>query len=972
MTINTQANRTYNDIWKKAQQLVAIGLIAVLSACSGGGGGKATGVPTQGSFLDAPVQGLSYMTSSQNFFGPRKTWKKIASSADGVKLAAASTDGQIYTSTDSGVTWATHGPSQSWSGLASSSDGTKLAATPHGGQIYTSTDSGVTWTARASNQDWSGIASSSDGTKLAAVTYGGQIYTSTDSGVTWTAHGAVDHWNGIATSSDGTNLVAFTTPYYPSTTLPKVYKSTDSGVTWTATGVPTDFYSGVTSSSDGSKLAVVSINDRIYTSADSGANWTVKNMPVGQGHQTATNIVSSTDGTTLIVSEYEGPIYVSNDSGLTWNGFGMLSDWSSIATSADGLKWIAGNGYYTDPFFIVQKVVHLTGPGGSYSCKTGEMVQFYLGNMALGSVKCHSTVQVYQMVGSGDNATKGVHIAQLLQSLNISGNPANIVLPDLSTVTTSIDLNASDANFATNAAAYLTAVGQATGKTFTLVSPAAAKLSVQNELQKLHTTSPNEFNNLCSVNTCNSDLLNSLKSAGGISGTVTGLTTQTIQLQLNLPSGFQKLTIGSNGNFGFPKNPLVGDNYQVSRIDSDASIICSITNAQGIASGLGVSNVSVSCAPASTNPVPLPIIVTGLGAGQSVTLTQTDTATSASSVLTVSADGIYVMPGGGIPAGGAAQTLSAATNDPYLVCSLATQNYRLPAAHDANFTFPADAISCVSRIYTSPYSLGGTVTGLSAGDTLILQNNGGGSISVGNGPYTFGSNLTGPFSIAASTLAGLSCSVTGGSGQPFGPQMIADIVCSGNKVGGVVTGLGLGASVSLQVVSSAGTTTISVPGNGTGSDPFKSIYLPNNSPYTVTVASTSANTTCGAVTNGTGTLAGADVTNLSLTCATSAPTAIAAGTLGGNISGLGPLGAMITNSVNGDTISVVPVNGATSATFRMPVLLSPGATWSFSVMSNNPMVMTPPVCTFSTPGTMPAVTAVPNYVTTENISCTGL
>ena len=54
------------------------------------------------------------------------------------------------------------------------------------GQIYTSTDSGVNWTARESNRNWYSVASSADGTRLVAVVNGGQIYTSTDSGMNWT------------------------------------------------------------------------------------------------------------------------------------------------------------------------------------------------------------------------------------------------------------------------------------------------------------------------------------------------------------------------------------------------------------------------------------------------------------------------------------------------------------------------------------------------------------------------------------------------------------------------------------------------------------------------------------------------------------------------------------------------------------------------------------------------------------------
>jgi photosystem II stability/assembly factor-like uncharacterized protein len=76
--------------------------------------------------------------------------------------------------------------SRIWASITSSSDGTKLAAVVQNGDIYTSTDSGVHWTDRtaAGSRLWLSIASSADGTKLAAVDASpGNIYTSTDSGV---------------------------------------------------------------------------------------------------------------------------------------------------------------------------------------------------------------------------------------------------------------------------------------------------------------------------------------------------------------------------------------------------------------------------------------------------------------------------------------------------------------------------------------------------------------------------------------------------------------------------------------------------------------------------------------------------------------------------------------------------------------------------------------------------------------------
>src|SRR5207245_63071 len=85
--------------------------------------------------------------------------------------------GRIYTSTDSGVTWAaTSAPGADWSSVASSNDGSRLIAAAGSGPVYVSFDSGAIWTTTAGPAAQS-IACSSDGTKLVAAVYGGQIYT---------------------------------------------------------------------------------------------------------------------------------------------------------------------------------------------------------------------------------------------------------------------------------------------------------------------------------------------------------------------------------------------------------------------------------------------------------------------------------------------------------------------------------------------------------------------------------------------------------------------------------------------------------------------------------------------------------------------------------------------------------------------------------------------------------------------------
>ena len=79
-----------------------------------------------------------------------KVWQGVSSSADGTKLAAVatgawSTTPVVCTSNDSGVTWTEHTslPSFVWMGVASSADGIKIAIVTYHGDIWTSSDSGV-------------------------------------------------------------------------------------------------------------------------------------------------------------------------------------------------------------------------------------------------------------------------------------------------------------------------------------------------------------------------------------------------------------------------------------------------------------------------------------------------------------------------------------------------------------------------------------------------------------------------------------------------------------------------------------------------------------------------------------------------------------------------------------------------------------------------------------------------------------
>lgn len=150
---------------------------------------------------------------------PTTNWSAIAMSADGTRLAAAigpPETGPIFNSSDSGLTWTTNNnaPVASWVAIASSADGSRLIAA-NTRAVYTSTDSGIGW---ASNHlpalTWSGVASSADGAKLAAVAQGaGEIFTTTNGGAVWTSNAVPQViWWSVASSADGNRLVAAVVP----------------------------------------------------------------------------------------------------------------------------------------------------------------------------------------------------------------------------------------------------------------------------------------------------------------------------------------------------------------------------------------------------------------------------------------------------------------------------------------------------------------------------------------------------------------------------------------------------------------------------------------------------------------------------------------------------------------------------------------------------------------------------------------
>ena len=224
-----------------------------------------------------------------------------------------------------------------------------------------------------------------------------------------------------------------------------------------------------------------------------------------------------------------------------------------------------------------------------------------------------------------------------------------------------------------------------------------------------------------------------------------------------------------------------------------------------------------------------------------------------------------------------------------------------------------------------PFTIGGTVTGLT-GTGMVLQNNGGDSLTIsGNGSFTFATKITsgGAFSVAVSTPPSnptQTCTVAGGSGIATANVTTVQVTCSTGTVAIGVTVAGLSGT---GLVLQNGTDFLTITGTTTTTQ-FKNA-IPFGQTYNVVVSQqpTSPAQTC-TVTNGTGTATQGVTINVQVTCS------LGTISIGGSVSGYsGGTGFVLQNN-GGDNLTIskngtftfaklVPVNGAYNVTvFTQP------------------------------------------------------
>jgi DNA-binding beta-propeller fold protein YncE len=218
------------------------------------------------------------------------------------------------------------------------------------------------------------------------------------------------------------------------------------------------------------------------------------------------------------------------------------------------------------------------------------------------------------------------------------------------------------------------------------------------------------------------------------------------------------------------------------------------------------------------------------------------------------------------------------------------------------------------------YTVGGSLTGL-AGHGLVLGNNGANPLSVSaNGSFAFTSAVPDGAIydvqvVTEPTGPSQTCAIAKGSGVVSGSNITnVAVTCTTNTytVGGTVSGF----SGNGLTLADSGSSPLSV--SASGSFTFGTA-LPDGTSYNVTVtAQPSGPTQTCAVAKGNGTLHGANVTNVQVTCTTNSYS------VGGTVSGL--VGTGLALSLNGGA----PIPISTDGPFQFPGTLLSGTNFNIA------------------------------------------
>jgi uncharacterized repeat protein (TIGR03803 family) len=344
-----------------------------------------------------------------------------------------------------------------------------------------------------------------------------------------------------------------------------------------------------------------------------------------------------------------------------------------------------------------------------------------------------------------------------------------------------------------------------------------------------------------------------------------------------------------------------GTSYSVTVQTQPTDETCTIAGGSGTIQSANVANVVVTC---SNQAFSLGGSINGLNGSGLVLANASDT-------LAVNAGATsFTMPTPVAYTSSYGVTIQ--TQPAGLACAVGNGTGTMPASAVANV-----AITCTDQ----PFSLGGTISGLGNNTGLTLTNGGDTfSVAAGSTSFTmptavaFGS----PYTVAVQTApAGLTCTASNASAtMPAGNVASVVITCSDQSytVGGTISGL-----VSSGLVLVNGSDTLAVkPGASSFTMPTAVAYT---STYAVTLQTQPTGLTC-SLSNGTGTMGSAAVTNIAVACSANTYT------VGGTISGLTASGLVLLNN-GGDATTI----SANATQFTMNTGVAYGSTYTITVQT---------------------------------------
>ncbi len=162
---------------------------------------------------------------------------------------------------------------------------------------------------------------------------------------TWTKTSApTNGWSSLVCSADGTKIVAAAAGEYQAGSI---YSSTNSGASWIKTTAPAKAWLSLASSADGIGLyagpgyVAGTSYSPLYRSTNAGSTWTPTSSPAGDW----TSVACSADGREVLAFQNSAGVYLSTNFGTSWTKTAAASpSYGFIASSADATRFVALDG----------------------------------------------------------------------------------------------------------------------------------------------------------------------------------------------------------------------------------------------------------------------------------------------------------------------------------------------------------------------------------------------------------------------------------------------------------------------------------------------------------------------------------------------------------------------------------------------------------------------------------------------------